>query len=66
MSRKLSNRPDARAHQDGWRSYRTGGERDPFSVNLLRRAARFALDGDRAAAFYYDSLYETSAANTKV
>jgi hypothetical protein len=44
VSVKLRAQPNAGTHQDDWRSDRTGGDRDSFSVNVLGHTARFDLD----------------------
>jgi hypothetical protein len=62
VSLKLRSWPDARAHEDGWRSDRASGKGDSVSIKPLRRTARFDVDANGAAVFNYDSLYQTSTA----
>jgi hypothetical protein len=56
VSLKLRAWPNAGTHQDGWRSDRTGRERDSLSLNLLRLTARFDLDPKGPAVFNYNTL----------
>ena len=43
---------------------RTSRERDSLSINLLRLIARFDLNPKGAAVFNYNTLRQTSAANS--